>query len=129
MSNANLVVLIGNVTKDLELRKVGDNSVTDLGVAVNHQYKNKNGESVEDTVFVDVVVWNRTAELCCEYLKKGSQVYVEGRLKLDTWEKDGSKHSKLRVVANRVQFIGAKSGKIDKSSEPELVTSGSDIPF
>ncbi len=108
MASANIVVLCGNLTRDPEVRQIPSGmSVADLGLAVNESYKNKAGELVETTCFVDVVTWGKTAENCGQYLRKGAPVLVEGRLQLDTWEKDGEKRSKLRVRADRVHFRGA----------------------
>ena len=109
MSTLNRVFLMGNLTRDPEVRYTpSGTAVGDLGLAVNETYKNKAGETVESTVFVDVEVWARQAETCAEYLYKGSPVFVEGRLKLDQWEnQQGEKRSKLRVRADRVQFLGA----------------------
>jgi single-strand DNA-binding protein len=109
MGSFNRVILMGNVTRDPELRYIpSGTAVTDLGLAVNDRRKNANGEWVDETTFVDVTLWARTAEIACEYLSKGSPVFIEGRLKLDTWEKDGKKNYKLRVVGERLQLIGAK---------------------
>ena len=84
-------------------------AVADIGLAVNDRRKNANGEWIEETTFVDVVLWGRTAEVAGEYLSKGSPVLIEGRLKLDSWEgKDGQKQSKLKVVCERMQMLGAK---------------------
>jgi single-strand DNA-binding protein len=111
MASFNRVILLGNVTRDPELRYIpSGTAVTDLGLAVNDRRKNANGEWVDETTFVDVTLWARTAEIACEYLSKGSPVFIEGRLKLDTWEKDGKKNYKLRVVGERLQLIGPKGG-------------------
>jgi single-strand DNA-binding protein len=111
MASYNRVVLIGNVTRDPELRYVPSGmAVTDLGLAVNDRRKNANGEWVEETTFVDITLWGRTAEVACEYLSKGSPAFIEGRLKLDTWEKEGKKNSKLKVVGEKLQLIGSKGG-------------------
>ena len=109
MSTLNRVFLMGNLTRDPEVRYTpAGTAVGDLGLAVNETFKNKAGETVESTVFVDVEVWARQAETCAEYLYKGSPVFVEGRLKLDQWEnQQGEKRSKLRVRADRVQFLGS----------------------
>jgi single-strand DNA-binding protein len=109
MSTLNRVFLMGNLTRDPEVRYTpSGTAVGDLGLAVNETYKNKAGENVESTVFVDVEVWARQAETCAEFLYKGSPVFVEGRLKLDQWEnQQGEKRSKLRVRAERVQFLGS----------------------
>ncbi|MBU1694727.1 MAG: single-stranded DNA-binding protein, partial [Verrucomicrobia bacterium] len=103
MANLNKVFLVGNVTRDPEVRYTPTGTaVTDLGLAVNETYKNKAGELVETTTFVDVVVWGRQAETCGEYLSKGSPALVEGRLQLDQWQTEaGEKRSRLRVRADR----------------------------
>jgi single-strand DNA-binding protein len=111
MSSFNKVILVGNVTREIELRYTSSQmAVTELGLAVNDRRKGTNGEWIEDTTFVDCTLWGRTAEVANEYVKKGSSVLVEGRLKLDTWEKDGQKRSKLSVVAERMQMLGGKGG-------------------
>ena len=107
MASLNKVLLMGNLTRDPELRFTpSGTAVADLGLAVN-RYSARDGERKTETCFIDIVVWRKTAESCKEYLHKGSPVFVEGRLQLDTWEnKQGEKKSKLRVVAERVQFLG-----------------------
>jgi len=111
MASYNRVILVGNLTRDPELRFTPSNTpVSEIGLAVNDRRKNSSGEWVEETTFVDVTLWGRTAEVANEYLNKGSSILVEGRLKLDTWEKEGKKHSKLRVVAERMQMLGGRGG-------------------
>lgn len=104
----NKVFLIGNLTRDPELRYTSNGiAVADLGLAVNDDYQRADGTRVERVCYVDVTVWGRTAETSCEYLSKGRSVLVEGRLRMDTWETgDGQKRTKLRVTADRVQFLG-----------------------
>jgi single-strand DNA-binding protein len=79
-----------------------------MGLAVNNSYLTASGERKEDPLFIDIVVWKKQAENCATFLKKGRQVFIEGSLRLDQWEKDGQKRSKMKVVANQVKFIGAK---------------------
>ena len=112
MASYNRVILLGNVTRDPELRYIATGTaVTDLGLAVNEKWKNANGEWVDEVTFVDVTLWARNAEVASEYLSKGSNMLVEGRLKLDRWEsKDGQKMSKLRVVGERMQMLGSRGG-------------------
>lgn len=110
MASFNRVILVGNVTRDIELRYTpGGLAVTDLGLAVNDRRKNQAGEWVDETTFLDVTLWGRQAEVASEYLSKGSPVLIEGRLKLDTWEQEGQKRSKLRVVGERMQMLGSRS--------------------
>lgn len=107
----NRVILIGNLTRDPELRYTpSGTAVTEIGLAVNDRRKTANGEWVDETTFVDVTLWARQAEVASEYLSKGSNVMIEGRLKLDSWETDGQKRSKLRVVGERMQMLGARQG-------------------
>jgi single-strand DNA-binding protein len=109
MANFNRVILMGNVTRDIELKYLqSGTAVTELGLAMNHKYKNQSGDWVEEPVFVDVTLWGRQAEIASEYLSKGAPVFIEGRLKYDTWETDGQKRSKLRVVGERMQLIGGR---------------------
>jgi single-strand DNA-binding protein len=109
MASYNRVILVGNLTRDPELRYIpSGTAVTDIGLAVNDRRKNAQGEWVEETTFVDVTLWARQAEVASEYLSKGAPVLIEGRLKLDTWEKEGKKQSKLRVVGERMQMLGAR---------------------
>jgi single-strand DNA-binding protein len=111
MASFNRVILVGNLTRDIELKYTpGGTAVTDLGLAVNDRRKTASGEWVDETTFVDVTLWGRTAEVASEYLGKGSPILVEGRLKLDTWETDGQKRSKLRVVCDRMQMLGGTGG-------------------
>ena len=112
MASYNRVILVGNLTRDIELKYTpGGTAVTDIGMAVNDRRKSASGEWVDETTFVDVTLWGRTAEVASEYLGKGSPILVEGRLKLDTWETDGQKRSKLRVVCDRMQMLGGGGGR------------------
>jgi single-strand DNA-binding protein len=109
MASFNRVVLLGNVTRDPELRYISSGTaVTEIGLAVNDRRKTASGEWVEETTFVDVTLWGRTAEIAGEYVTKGAPLMIEGRLKLDTWEKDGKKNSKLRVVGEKMVLLGSK---------------------
>lgn len=120
MSSYNRVILMGNITRDIELRYTqGGTAVTELGLAVNDRRKNPAGEWVDETTFVDVTLWGRTAEIAGQYLGKGSPVLIEGRLKLDMWEKDGEKRSKLKVVGEKLQMLGSKKDSANEYSEPK----------
>lgn len=132
MANLNKVFLIGNLTKDLEL-KYGKNGqpVTNMRIAVNRVYTTQSGEKKEEVCYVNIVVWGKQAESCTTYLKKGSSVFVEGRLQLRTWEDEETKQKKsmLEVVADRVQFLdrfkknetadAEPAGDVDAVEEPE----------
>ncbi|HEX7448104.1 MAG TPA: single-stranded DNA-binding protein [Pirellulales bacterium] len=112
MASFNRVILLGNVTRDPELRYTpSGTAVTDIGLAVNDYRKGPNGESVEETTFVDITLWGRTAEVASEYLNKGAPCLIEGRLKLDQWQdKEGQKRSRLKVIGERLQLLGTKGG-------------------
>jgi len=113
MASLNKVFLMGNLTRDPELRyTAGGTPVADLGLAVNQKFTSRTGEMKDEVVFISVTVWGKQAEACGEYLFKGSTLFVEGRLQLDSWEgKDGQKRNQIRVVAQRVQFIGRPKAK------------------
>jgi single-strand DNA-binding protein len=111
MASYNRVILVGNLTRDIELRYTPSGlAVTDIGLAVNDRRKTQTGDWVDETTFVDITLWGRQAEVASEYLSKGSSVLIEGRLKLDSWETDGQKRSKLRVVGEKMQMLGGRSG-------------------
>src|SRR5437868_5890644 len=111
MASFNRVILMGNVTRDVEVKYLQSGmAVTEIGMAVNDRRKDKSGQWVDETTFVDVTLWGRTAEIAGEYLTKGAPVLIEGRLKLDQWEKDGQKRSKLHVVAEVMRLLGSKQG-------------------
>jgi len=134
MASFNKVILVGNVTRDIELRQIGSgSSVCDLGLAVNDRKKTQGGESVDETTFVDVTLWNKTAEIAAQYLGKGSPVLIEGKLKLESWETDGQKRTKLKVVGERMQMLGGKkseSAPAQASRSPSFEqASFEDVPF
>ncbi len=108
MASLNKVFLMGNLTRDPELRYTPSGSaVTDLPLAINRAWTGKDGDRKEDVLYIDVTVWDRQAEHCCQYLKKGRGVHVEGSLKMESWDDKatGEKKSKIKVLADRVQFL------------------------
>ena len=113
MASLNKVMLIGNLTREPEVRYTPKGSaVCDLGIAVNRTYVTDSGEKMQETTYVDIVVWSRLAEIAAQYLHKGSPVFIEGRLQMDTWEDKATtqKRTKLRVVADNLQFLGRREG-------------------
>jgi len=113
MASYNKVLLMGNLTRDPEVRYTPKGTaIANLGLAVNRVYTTEGGEQKEEVTFIDIEVWGRQAETAGQYLSKGRPVFVEGRLKLDSWEdkESGQKRNKLKVVAERVQFLGAPRG-------------------
>ncbi len=117
----NKVMLMGNLTRDPELRYTpSGQGVATFTIAVNRTYNSSSGEKKEDVSFVRIVAWARQAEICNEYLKKGSPIFVEGRLQSRNWEaQDGSKRSTMEVVAQNVQFLSSRS-KGDTPQEPQM---------
>ncbi|RLS41454.1 MAG: single-stranded DNA-binding protein [Planctomycetota bacterium] len=115
MASFNRVILIGNLTRDPEVKYIPSGmAVAEIGLAVNRYFNDKStNERKEETTFVDVTLWGRQAELAGEYLAKGRPVMIEGRLQLDTWEdkQSGQKRSKLRVVGETMQFLGSGPGE------------------
>jgi len=126
MANLNKVLLLGNVTRDPEVRYTPKGSaVCDLGIAVNRAYTTDSGEKREEVTFVDVTLWGRTAEVASEYLKKGRPVFIEGRLQMDSWDdkQTGQKRTRLRVVAENMQLLGGRSaGGGDATAESRQTT-------
>lgn len=114
MANVNKVILIGNLTRDPEIKYTPKGTaVCDIGLAVNRFIPaSEGGEKREETTFVDITLWGRTAEVANEYAKKGQPLYVEGRLQMDSWEdkQSGQKRSRLKVVGENIQLLGAKGG-------------------
>lgn len=112
MANYNKVLLMGNLTRDVELRYTASNQpVAKIGLAVNRNYTTKDGERREETTFVDCEAWGRQAEIMEKYLRKGRPVFIEGRLKLDQWEdREGQKRSRLLVNIENFQFIDSRGG-------------------
>ena len=149
MANYNKVLLMGNLTRDPELKYTASGTaVANFGLAINRSWTGQDGNRQEETTFVDCEVWSKQAETFCEYMAKGRPVFVEGRLRLDSWEKDGQKRSKLRVVCERFQFIGGRPGGGDEggrgparpgprqeerppaeSEPPDPAPNDDDIPF
>ncbi len=108
MANLNKVMLIGNLTRDPELRYTPKGTaVADISLAINRIWNNEQNQKQEETIFVDVTLWGRQAELAQQYLTKGRGAYIEGRLQMDTWDdkETGKKRSKLKVIGESLQFL------------------------
>ncbi len=136
MASYNKVILMGNLTRDPELKQTPSNqSVAQIGLAVNRKFKGREGDMREETTFVDCEAWGRTAETMSKYLSKGKPVFVEGRLKLDQWQdKDGNNRSKLKVVIDTFQFVDSRGTQSGQSQQPATATANitpqdDDIPF
>ena len=121
--NLNKVMIAGNLTRDPELRYTPKGTaVAELGLAINRVFSDDQGVKKEDATFVDVTLWGRTAEIAQQYLHKGSPVFIEGRLQLDTWEdkESGQKRSRLRVVGENMQLLGSKGDTASATRESEV---------
>lgn len=126
MPSLNKVILAGNLTRDPELKEIGGGKkLCKFSMAINKRFKNAAGEQETRTTFVDVTVWDRQAEACVKYLKKGSAAFVDGALELSQWTTEaGEKRNKLEVVATQVQFLGTKVDAGEGAAPPDV-----DIPF
>jgi single-strand DNA-binding protein len=114
MANLNKVFLMGRLTRDPDVRYTPKGTqITELGLAVNRTFQGENGEKKEESVFVEIILWGKSAEVAGQYLQKGRSVFVEGRLQLDTWDdkQTGQKRSKLRVVGENLQFLGGQNAE------------------
>lgn len=112
MANLNKTQLIGNLTRDPELRHTPKGTaISEIGIAISRVWKDDSGNKQDETTFVDVTLWGRQAELAQQYMSKGSSVYIEGRLAVDTWDdkESGKKRSKLKIIGENMQFLGAKN--------------------
>ena len=133
MAGVNKVILLGNLGADPELKHTsGGTAVADMNIATSRRYTSKDGETKEDTQWHRIVVWGKQAENCAQYLSKGRQAYIEGRLQTRKWEdKDGNQRWTTEVVAEQVQFIGGKGGGGGGGGRPDSPPSRTDdeIPF
>jgi single-strand DNA-binding protein len=123
MANFNQVTLVGHLTRDVEVKYLESGAaVGNTSIAVSKKYK-KGGETVEKTCFVELTLWNKTAEIAAEYCGKGSAVLISGELEMDTWEKDGQKRSRHTITVNSLQMLGSKgdkpSGGESRGSKPQ----------
>jgi single-strand DNA-binding protein len=113
MANLNKVMLIGNLTRDPELRVTPKGTaICQFGLAINRTFKDESGATRDETTFVDIEAWGKSGETIAKYVTKGRPLYVEGRLKLDTWDDktSGQKRSKLKIVLENFQFLGGREG-------------------
>ena len=113
MPNLNKVMLMGNLTRDPEIKYTPKGmAIAHFGIAVNRVWSNEAGEKQEEVTFIDIEMFGRKAEVVGEYFKKGKPIYVEGRLKLDSWDDktSGQKKTKLKVVGETFEFLGSREG-------------------
>jgi len=128
MASFNKVILMGNLTRDPETRVTPSGlTICKMGLAVSRRYSTKDGDSREETTFVDVDAFGRQAEVITKYLRKGSPIFVEGRLRFDQWESnDGQKRTKLSVVLENFQFVGGN--REDSAGAPSSTYESSSPP-
>ncbi len=126
MANLNKVMLIGNLTRDPELRYTPKGTaVADISLAINRIWNNEQNVRQEETIFVEVTLWGRQAELAQQYLSKGRSCYIEGRLQMDTWDdkETGKKRNKLKVIGETLQFLpdgkGGQGGGSPQGGQPQ----------
>ena len=143
MASFNKVILMGNLTRDPDVRATGATGmkVARLGVAVNERRRDRSGQMQDFPVFVDVDAWDKLAELCGQFLSKGRSILVEGRLQMDSWEKDGVRHQKLKVRASTIKFLpqgdrlnGGPTHQQSRMDQPSIQVNSlesdpDDIPF
>lgn len=118
MSSVNKVILVGNLGKDPEVKAAGSSTVANFSIATSENYTDKSGQKQEKTEWHKVVAWGKLAELAGQYLKKGRQVYIEGKLQTREWEKDGQKKYTTEVVASGITFLGGKQDSKPEADEP-----------
>ncbi len=122
MASYNKVILVGNLTRDPELRYTPKGmAITKIGLAVNRRWTSEGGEQREETTFVDIDAFGKQAETIAQYMKKGSPMLVEGRLRLDQWDdkQTGQKRSKLGIVLEGFQFLGSGGARTDSAPPAE----------
>jgi len=145
MANYNKVILMGNLTRDPELRHTTNNTaICKFGLAVNRRFKDQSGEWKEEPTFVDITIFGARGEAFSRYHKKGKPAFIEGSLRLDTWEdkNGGGKRSKLYVVADNWEFVGSGGGReggggsdyaggrdAEYAPSPDAPAPAEDVPF
>lgn len=134
MAGVNKVILVGNLGADPEIRyTAGGTAVCRLSIATSRRYTDKQGNRQEETAWHRVDAWGKLAEICGQYLSKGRQVYIEGRLKYGSYEKDGVKHYTTDIIAETMQMLGGPGNRVQESEPPFGPPEGGvpedDIPF
>ena len=128
MASFNKVIVMGNLTRDIDVKVTQSGlSIGRAGIAVNEKVK-KGTDYVDEVMFIDCTLFGKTADLAAQYLSKGSQVFFEGRLKLEQWEKDGVKHSKHTIIVDKMQFIGGKQDGGGERQQSSKSSGGYRVP-
>jgi len=134
MAGVNKVILVGNLGADPEMRyTAGGTAVARFNVATTERFKGQDGNWQDRTEWHRIVAWGKLAEICGQYLGKGSQVYIEGKIQSSTWEKDGVKRTSYEIRADTMQMLGPKRGQEREPEQPFGPPEGGlpedDIPF
>jgi len=130
----NKAIIVGNLGQDPEVKHLdGDRTVANFSIATSEKYNDRNGNKVENTEWHNIELWGKTAEVAEKYLKKGSRVYVEGKLKTENWEKEGVKHYKTKIVGFTIQMLDRKpegSNQSPAANSSSVEPGGDDdLPF
>ena len=130
MSGVNKCIFVGNITKEVVVFTFDNGTKkTSFCIAVNESYKNKQGEKIENVEFINIVCWRNLAEVAETYLKKGMQIYIEGKLKTRMWEKDGQKHYTTEVYADQMQMLSKKEAIQGTQTNEPKAEPENDLPF
>ena len=136
MAGVNKAIIVGNLGRDPDVKQLDNGTVANFTVATNEKWKDKNGDSQERTEWHRCVAWGKLAEICGQYLSKGKQVYIEGRLQTRSWDKDGETRYTTEIVVNQMQMLGAKGDPADditfkpaEAVEDSAPDSDQDLPF
>lgn len=138
MPNLNKILMMGHLTRDVKLTYLqNQTAVADFGLATSRKYKKQDGSMAEDTCFVDCQIFGKRAEVINKYFRKGDPIFIEGRLRFESWQaQDGTKKSKLRVLVENFEFVGSKKTRDDDpppldQGHPvfEQNSNDDDIPF
>ena len=122
----NKVILTGNLSKDITLKSNSNITIASSTIAVNRKFKNQNGQTSQEVLFIDLTFFGRQAEVANQYLNKGSKVLIEGRLKFDTWQdKNGQNHSKHSVLVESMEMLGSNENQTDNNDNND----NNEIPF
>ena len=121
---------IGNITRDIETKYAPSGTcVAKFAIACNERWKNKDGEKQESVEYVNITAFGRLGEICGEYLSKGKQIYIEGKLKTDTWEKDGDKKYFVHIIASQMKMLSGRDSSDSTKSAPAQPVQRPDEPF
>jgi single-strand DNA-binding protein len=125
----NKVTLVGNLGADPEMKSIESGAIANLSIATNEKWKDKQGQKQERTEWHRVSFFGRTAEVCGEFLKKGSTVYIEGRIQTDKYEKDGDTRYATKIVGREMKMLGGKGSPAESNREPDNSGFDDDLPF